>query len=181
IPDYLITVTSQDASAAVNRNRGLEEAESDLVVMVDDDIECLPQGWGKALVDVLRENPDCVTVSARLMNPDGTPGPMLRNPPPTKDTGLTIAGALLTACAAFRNDGLRFDENFLGSGFEDDAYCFCLREKYPNGIFLINEGVRVIHRNEMKNQGFIKGVGPVPGGNFEKNRAYYESKWSTKR
>lgn len=177
---FRITPTCRDVSSPCNRNAGLELARSDIVIMVDDDVCEFPLGWDLRLVLALRAQPRCVKVSARLMNPDGTPGPMLRNPPPTKDTGLTEANGLPTACTAFRNDGLRFDENFVGSGFEDNDFCNQLMDKYPDGMFLIHEGVRVVHRNEMKNQGFTKGVGPVPGGNFEKNRDYYERKWGLK-
>lgn len=174
--------TSINGSASVNRNVGLEVAVSDLVIMVDDDVTKFPPLWDSLLLRPLREHPECVMVSARLMNADGTSGPMLGLPPPTKDSGWTEVSErkLLTACCAFPNDGLRFDENFLGSGFEDDDFCAQLRQKYPDGTFLINEDVRVVHLNSMRNQGFIKGVGPVPGGNFEKNKAYYEKKWSVK-
>jgi GT2 family glycosyltransferase len=177
-----IVPTCRGVSAACNRNIGLEAATADIVIMVDDDVSGFPPMWDLQLVSVLRSNPQCVMVSARLMNPDGSPGPMLRLGPPTKASGLTVAKdrALVTACCAFRNDGLRFDENFLGSGFEDDDYSAQLREKYPGGTFLVNEDVRVVHHNTMTNQGFIKGQGPVPGGNFEKNRAYYEEKWRTR-
>lgn len=172
-----ITGTCQQGSAAHNRNYGLTRATSDVVIMVDDDVCRFPVIWANHLEGVLRSNPRCAMVSARLLNEDGTPGPMLREPPPTVNTGLTVAKSLLTACVAFHNDGLRFDENFVGSGWEDDDFCAQLRGRYPGSLFLIDEDVRVVHKNNMTNQGFIKGVGPVPGGNFEKNRAYYESKW----
>jgi len=164
-------------SAAQNRNLGLKSADLDIVVMVDDDVCEFPPGWLYHLTGTLETEHECVLVSARLLNEDGTPGPMTGEPPPTASTGLTVAKRLPTACIAFRNDGLRFDENFVGSGFEDDDFCAQLRQKYPTGTFIINEDVRVVHKNEMKNQGFIKGKGPVPGGVFEKNQAYYESKW----
>ncbi len=172
-----VRATCQQGSAAYNRNWGLNQATADCVIMVDDDVCQFPAGWVHQLADVLLLNPYCIMVSARLMNDDGTLGPMLRNGPPGPLGGWTYVDALPTACIAFRNDGLRFDENFIGSGWEDDDFCAQLRRKYPKGTFIINEDVRVVHRNEMKNQGFIKGKGPVPGGNFEKNQAYYESKW----
>lgn len=172
-----IAGTCQQGSAAHNRNYGLTRATSDVVIMVDDDVCEFTEQWANHLGNVLHSNPRCAMVSARLLNEDGTPGPMLREPPPTVNTGLTVARSLPAACVAFHNDGLRFDENFVGSGWEDDDFCAQLRGRYPGCLFLIDEDVRVVHRNEMKNQGFIKGQGPVPDGNFEKNQAYYESKW----
>jgi len=176
------SATCQPVSAAANRNWGLDRVQHDdlCVIMVDDDVCEFPEGWARKLWATLMDKDDrtgCMMVSARLLNPDRTPGPMTGEPPPTTDAGWTVAKRLPTACIAFRNDGLRFDENFVGSGFEDDDFCAQLRERYPDGTFLINEDVRVVHRNEMKNQGFVKGQGPVAGGNFEKNQAYYESKW----
>ena len=44
---FRIAPTCRDASSAFNRNVGLEGAESDIVIMVDDDIECFPQGWAQ--------------------------------------------------------------------------------------------------------------------------------------
>ena len=176
-----ITATCQQGSAAYNRNYGLGKTFCDVVIMVDDDVCNFPPKWAWDLIATLEIISDCVLVSARLMNEDGTPGPMTGEPPPTADTGLTVATRLPTACVAFRNDGLRFDESFVGSGWEDDDFCAQLRRKYPKGKFVINEDVRVVHKNEMKQQGFIKGKGPVPGGNFEKNQAYFEKKWNTKR
>ncbi len=172
-----VILTGEDVSAAANRNLGLNQATSEYVIMVDDDVCEFPLGWVHQLIDVFLLNRFCIMASARLLNEDGTPGPMLRNGPPGPIGGWMHVDALPTACVAFRNNGLRFDENFVGSGFEDDDFCAQLRQKHPNGGFIINEDVRVVHRNEMKNQGFIKGQGPVPGGNFEKNQAYYESKW----
>ncbi len=169
--------TCKPASAAANRNLGLNQASGDIVIMVDDDVCKFPLNWISDLIKPLETEVRCVLVSARLMNADGTPGPMTGEPPPTAGIGLTIATRLPTACIAFHNDGLRFDENFVGSGWEDDDWTAQLRERYPDSLFLINEEVRVVHHNEMKNQCFTKGVGPVPSGNFEKNRAYYESKW----
>ena len=74
---------------------------------------------------------------------------------------------LLTACIAIGNDGLRFDEHFLGSGFEDDDFCMQLREKYPDGIWLILHDVKVIHTNEKKNQ----------AAPWLHNRRHFETKW----
>ena len=73
-----------------------------------------------------------------------------------------------TACVAFRNDGLRFDEHFIGSGFEDDDFCKQHKAKNPFAKFVIANNVKLIHENEMKNQS---------GKFWEHNKIVFEKKW----
>jgi hypothetical protein len=76
---------------------------------------------------------------------------------------------LATACVAFRRTDLRFDENFIGSGFEDDDYCYQLRAQNPKARFVVDNGVMVTHLNEMKNQ---------RGRFFDHNKRYFQQKWN---
>lgn len=166
-----VIVTAQPASAAANRNYGLAQAEgADAVVMMDDDVECLPEGWDLALVRALDELPIGSVVSARLMRPDGTQGIMLGVPFPPDGCGLRDAASpeLPTACIAFAMpDVLEFDEGFVGSGYEDTAWCAARRHIFPKARFVVHEGVRVVHRNEMK----------VQAENNAQNRERYEALW----
>lgn len=155
-------------SAAGNRNLCLEWAQSDTILMLDDDIEQFPPGWARRMADVMDEHRDCVMLSPELMAPDGNPGLMMGDPP-RGGIGVSVVASrkLLTACIAIRANDLRFDERFLGSGFEDNQYCDDLRERHPEGTWMIVHDVRVVHRNEMKNQG---------GAIFEENKRRYEQK-----
>ncbi len=163
--------TCQQASAAHNRNYGLDRAKSPLRVMIDDDIERLPDNWAVDMVQVMDWHPDCVMLSPQLINPDNTFAFMM-GCPTSKASGLSILPQqrLLTAFVMIRDNDLRFDENFVGSGWEDDGYSADLRARYPQGTWMVCHDIRVIHRNEQKNQ----------RANFQKNKEYYESKWGTK-
>ncbi len=169
-----IHVTAYRGSAAYNRNRGLEAATvpaNHPIIMLDDDIGCFPDNWARDLLATFAKHPTCVMLSPQLLRPDGSPAFMMGmdevyHPSPPPDTGVTICPTqtLLTACVVLRKNHIRFDEGFVGSGFEDRAYCDDLRKLYPDGLWMVDHDVKVVHRNEMKNQG---------GEYAEKNRAYY--------
>lgn len=169
-----ILFTGEDASAAVNRNLGLRLVQGDIAVMVDDDVEFTPScsGWLRVLVEALLR-PDVLMVSAQLLTPLGGFAYMTGvddcgiNP---KQVGETIVPTkrLLTACCAFKHCGLLFDENYVGSGFEDIDFCNQLARARPDGLFLVCHRAWAIHRNEQKNQ---------CGENWRRNQDYYLGKW----
>jgi len=165
---YDLVATCTDASAAANRNLGLAAARGNVVVMVDDDVTGYAMGWNTRLVHVLRSDPGCVMVSAQLLTADGTPGQMLGNPQP-RAAGLQVVPRreLPTACIAIRNDGTRFDERYVGSGWEDTDFCRRLAEIYPDGTFVVRHDVRAVHLNEQKRQ----------GENFVANKRRFEEVW----
>ena len=164
-----VIATCKEASAAVNRNAGLAQATTPIVIMIDDDTAGFYEGWWREMIRPLEEDPAIVMVSARLLKADGSIGQMmyLGN---VAEPAITSVPRCATACIAFRNDGLRFDEHFEGSGFEDDDYCAQQFKKYKNAKTVINNRVRIIHLNEMKNQS---------GTWWEKNKEYFDKKWIT--
>jgi hypothetical protein len=108
-------------------------------------------------------------VSPRLLSPDGRLGHTLADNYDTEKKYVMIEKRRLpTACIAFINDGTKFDEMFIGSGFEDDDFCKQLSIRYPDGLFVINNMVKLAHLNEQKNQG---------GKYWETNRRYFLKKW----
>ena len=153
-----LIVISGDRSAAKNRNIGLDRARGEFVIMCDDDIEGFSQGWDKDLIDAL-ERSGASIVGARLLNPDGTLQlTNYANFDLSKD--FVEVRTMITACCAFKKSTLRFDENYIGSGFEDTDFCKQLGGK----CFVVNS-VTVIHRNENKNP-------------FKKqNGNYFRNKW----
>jgi len=172
-PGCKIIVTCLGACAAVNRNAGLNLAgDGHFVIMVDDDISGFFWGWWEELIRPLADQ-SVVMVSARLMRPDGKPGTMSGcNYEVDPDTVDVLRRELPTACVAFRKDELRFDGEYIGSGFEDTDFCYQLRQKYPAGRFVINNRVRLVHANEQKNQ----------TGEFDAhNRARFNKKWNERR
>lgn len=171
-PPTRVLATCQPVSAARNRNIGLEWAQAPYVIMVDDDITGLQAGWADKLVATLVEQSSCVMVAPQLMQPSGAYGFMMGGITPNH-SGLSYAPhrKLPTACVAFRRNALRFDEGFVGSGFEDDDYCAQLCCAYPQGTFAVRHDVQVIHLNEQKNQG---------GPNWHANQEYFARKWANR-
>jgi len=160
--------TCQPGSAAHNRNYGLKQVEEgSTVIMVDDDISGFKPGWTEKMIELLQD-PSIVMVSARLINRDGTPAPMMFMGTPVGNC--CQVPRCPTAAIAFRHEGIMFDENFIGSGYEDDDFCAKIAEKHPKGMVFIHNEVRLVHANEQKNQG---------GEYMEKNKAYFESIWET--
>jgi len=167
-----VVATCHNCSAAVNRNIGLDQAVNDLVIMLDDDIADLPMGWDQRLAASLENMPHAAMVSARLMAPGGNVGYLMGDASLVVGQMTRAAGRKLpTACVAFRKSELRFDEQFIGSGFEDDDFCRNLAVQDPQASFWVDNGVMVTHLNEMKNQ---------KGENWKKNEAYFKKKWSSR-
>jgi glycosyltransferase involved in cell wall biosynthesis len=167
-PDCTIIATCKPVSAAINRNDGLNQATSDIVIMIDDDTGGYYKNWWRDLIRPLIEDSSIVYVSARLIKEDGTPAPMMHNNPCMTRDVVDVPYAP-TACVAFRNDNLRFDEGYIGSGYEDTDFCEQLKIRYPNKWFVINNTCRIIHKNEQKFQ----------HGKFaELNRQRYQQKWN---
>lgn len=169
-----IWATCREESAAYNRNLALDYSRSDPIIMLDDDIEQFPENWARDLLDTFSRYPNCVMLSPQLLRPDGSPAFMMGmdeqfHPGQAPESGVTIVPSrkLLTACVVIRRNSLRFDEGFVGSGYEDLAYCDDLRAMFPNGTWMVDHDVKLVHRNEQKNQ----------SGEFaEKNRAYYAAR-----
>jgi len=168
--EYELVVTCQKASAAINRNYGLDNSNNDFVIMIDDDIRALPYGWNEEMIRLLIENPKIKVVSSRLMTEDGKPGiNMGNNYDLSKDVVEVESGYIPTACIAFKKEkDIRFDEAYIGSGFEDTDFMNQMMKKYPESAHVINNTVKLIHMNEMKEQ---------HGDNWEKNKAYFTMKW----
>jgi hypothetical protein len=182
-PPYQIHVSSSPESAAVNRNRCLDMADqrADILIMLDDDVSGFTSGWDLRLTAPFRhqdlpgvEQPHVriAAVSARLMNADGTVAYNCGQPKDLEPVWLRVKpgpdSVMATAAVAFRNCGFRFDESFIGSGFEDGDYWFQYLKSDPGCVFLFANDCRLIHRNEMKGE---------QSTHFNRNRAYFHEKW----
>lgn len=159
-------------SAAQNRNWCLGQINlGEIAIMLDDDIEGFYPGWIADLTKPL-EDESVVMVSARLMNPDGTVGLTCSRCYDLEPDEIEIftngVCVLPTAAIAFRHRGHMFDENFIGSGFEDNDWCMQYLQADPCARFIQSNRCKLIHRNEMKNQ---------KGKFWQKNQHYFYSKW----
>lgn len=164
------------SSAAINRNAGLAAvSNAEMVVMIDDDIKPMHRDWLKIMIGAL-SRPEVVMVSAQLYAANGERFGYMTGLQDwggiPKDTGETVVPTkrLLTACCAFKPSGCKFDEGYVGSGFEDIDFCNQLAAARPDGIFLVCHDAHVIHFNEMREQ---RGI------NWVMNKARYEMKWGT--
>jgi len=168
--DINIIATCREVCAAKNRNIGLEKSTGDIVCMIDDDICGLPQNWLADMLAVWNAYPNCVMASPRLMRTDGLFGSMIGYPVSSVGLEVIESRELPSACILMINAGLRFDEEYIGSGFEDSDMCRQLKWKFPSGIWICNHAVKVVHKNEMKNQ---------TGENYKINLARFTRKWQT--
>lgn len=160
--------TGFKVSASTNRNYGLNRSSAEYVIMVDDDMTGFYTGWDADLVDALKSN-GAVAVSPRLVNADGSTGEMMGlSIPADGDVFIVKEKVLPTACICFKNDGTRFDEVFIGSGWEDTDFCKQLELRYPDKPFCIANAIKLVHNNEMKNQN---------GKYWVYNKQYFMLKW----
>jgi len=149
--EYEVIISSSEGSVAYNSNRGLERAKGEIILKVDDDVFDFPQGWDKLLIDTLSLDKNIVIASARVLNPNGTVQKTCSN---TEDLTPDIidppSGLAPFCCVAFRNDGLRFDEVFQGSSYDDTDFNLQLRMKYPSCRVVINNKIQIKHKLESK-------------------------------
>ncbi len=170
IPPYNIILVSKTQSASMNRNYGLERSKSPYLIMCDDDICDLPYGWNRSLINVLKENREIMAVSARLMNPDGTPGRNTSNNYDL-DSRLVPVDFIPTACCIFRMTDLRFDERYIRAGWEDTDFFMQMKYAYKGQIVICND-VKVVHLNEEKNVGGTQNI---------HNQMLFQEKWFKKK
>lgn len=167
-----IIISSLDASAAVNRNACLDRSTASVAIMLDDDIRGFYPGWHDDLMAPLLADPLVCMVSARLLTPDGLPGPTCSRCYDLEPEEIRIFPnqecVLPSAAIAFRNIGLRFDERFKGSGWEDNDFCFQYLLENPERRFIQSNRCKLIHANEQKAQSIY----------WTHNREYFKWKWS---
>lgn len=166
-----------DASAAKNRNKVIDEAKGDLIIMLDDDISGFYPDWIYDLVTPLLCHRNLYSiVSARLIYANGKTAPQLGGdgndsgplvPAIHEPTVLNITCS--AAIAFYKSDNIRFDENYIAAVYEDTDFCMQYREKYPDRKIMINNRCRLVHGNEGK-RGGIKNAATV-------NREYFAEKW----
>ncbi len=171
--EHKVFASCEKVSASTNRNICLNQATSNIVIMLDDDIEGFFDGWASSLLQPLFDKQICM-VSARLFNLNGTvqntcmdnnellPELIVLKPEPNR--------IMPSAAIAFRKTELRFDENFIGSGWEDTDFCRQYWEYFKEAKFVVTNACKLIHRNEMKSQGI----------HWERNKNYFEKKWGIK-
>lgn len=159
---YQLVVSLAQQSVAKNRNAGLDRAEHDLVVFMDDDV-LLPARWLSTLVAVLDAHEDIGAVSARPIFPDGSPQTHRYELEPGELWDIMPAGT----CFAYSRERVgdqRFDEYYRGSQWEDIDWMHTVRELGLRTV--ITADVVVIHdHTEAQNHWYVE------------NGTHYHGKW----
>ena len=158
-------------SAATNRNWCLARCKNPVAIMLDDDIEGFYDGWARDLLRPLAADGLTCMASARLLTPDGLPAftaaDSYDETEPWADVEVHTHRVLPTAAIAFRELGVKFDEEFLGSGWEDNDWCMQYKSLNPNFRFVQSNECRLVHRNEQKHQSIY----------WKHNKLYFCAKW----
>lgn len=176
--DNIFISAQENCSASTNRNVCLYSSSAEYAVMIDDDLYRLDKGVLDDFVKNfkrLEEEEKAVIASARLLKPDKSFGIMMNLPIEIhKPYQIIKQKALPTACIVFNLNKIKkaeifFDEAFYGSGWEDTDFCMQIKKAFPDGNFYIDNKVKVIHLNEMKNQ---------KGKIYQRNKQYFLNKWN---
>ncbi len=179
-----IIFTGLKESAAKNRNYGLKNTQSQIVIMLDDDMMGFYNGWDLDLINPLIEEPDDYSlIAARLINKEGGMAGQLGDcdgediddsdvvtAKHTNETNLNITGS---TCIAFHPDSdIWFDEQYEGATFEDADFSMQMNKKYPSKKIVINNKCKLIHLMEAKGR-IVNGINIS-----DKNRLYFQKKWN---
>ncbi len=170
---HRLIVSCQPLSAARNRNYCLSYADSDIITMLDDDIRGFYPGWLTNLLYPIMQDKNIIMCSARLLdnNKNIAPGMgMVGDQNGYAEIHATYEindieyKRVTPAAVVFRKSDILFDENFIGSGYEDTSFMNEISKKFNGMKFIVNNHCKLIHMNESTNQ----------GGNYWKhNHDYY--------
>ena len=175
VPHKLIA-SCHPLSAACNRNICLDQATSPIIITVDDDVTGFFPGWDELLIAPLLADLDVCMVAARLLDQDGSIQETCLETKRLKPDWLPITprgnAVMPSAAIAFRNLGLRYDEHYIGSGWEDTDFCHQYLQ-LPNGPskFVCVNTCKLVHLHEQKMQG---------GRFWEVNSKYFSKKWGVR-
>jgi hypothetical protein len=144
IPDYIeghrAIVAGVNTSDPVRRNYCLLKAESDIVVMVSENISGFYDGWVDDLVKPIQDDPYAVISSARLMFYYGF---FIHDIHSDEDYHRIDGVRIPFGAVAFRRDN-----NLFSVDYESDYCCadFCHRlcAAYPNGYNVIANKCKLI-------------------------------------
>lgn len=164
LPGCELVVHSAKQSVAANRNACLQAARHDIVCFCDDDV-LLPGGWLSAFVGALQSWPQVGAVGPRITGMCGRPQNTLSGLAPDQRASAVLPGTVI-CYSRERVGGLKFDEDYEGSQWEDTDWCMQVRSMGLDTVCLGN--VHVLHDN-----GMLNGRGDV----WERNKARFRVKW----
>jgi len=158
---HRLIVSCQPLPASKNRNYCLSYADSEIMVMMDDDIINFYPGWLTNLIYPMMNDKNIIITSARLLDKNKNAN---NNMGMVKDKtdyaeireAYNIDGVsykrVTPAAIAFRKTDIKFDEVFLGSGYEDTAWMNDMSKEYNGMKFVVNNCCQLIHINNRSGQ-----------------------------
>lgn len=177
-PGCEVFTSCQEGSASVNRNWCLNESGiqiGEVGIMIDDDIDGFYPGWVDDLSFPFRDDfpiKNIAAVSARLMRPNGTLGETCTRCFDLSPEEIVVKSegtcTIPTAAISFRHLGVMFDENLIGSGFDDNWWCLETLEKFPGMVYVQSNRAILVHENHMFRQ---------KGKFWEHNLAAFTKRW----
>ena len=159
VPAKLI-LNVEKQSVVKNRLACLAESRSKYVLWLDDDVVFEKTGWDSYLLEKIQGNADVGVIGIRVKHWQ------LLDRSPMRPSGFVedVCGAVMMTR---KIEGVNFDDNYVGSQWEDTDYCFSVRK--AGYKVLQDNGIAVIHYNEEKNREYVN------------NRAYFNQKWGTQK
>jgi hypothetical protein len=140
---YNVLLITGKRSAVLNQNVGLERARTRYAVFLDDDV-LLTEGWLERLRETM-ERTGAGAVSARQRRMDGS----LLSTAAAAGDGEVVEALSGGACFMFRTDlGLRFDETYVRSQWDDVDFMFQLFEQGYKAY--VDGRVDFYHHNDPK-------------------------------
>lgn len=155
LPAKLI-VNIEKQSVVRNRVECLKSSKSPFVLWLDDDVVFENPGWDLALWQRISCEPTTGVVGIRVKHWQLLESTPLRPEGSVPD----VCGAVMMTRSI---PSVVFDDNYVGSQWEDTDYCFSVRRAGYN--IIQDNSIAVIHYNEEKNR------------NYTHNQAYFNRKW----
>lgn len=155
-----LIINIEKQSVVRNRIACLAASTAPYVLWLDDDVTFIQPGWDRYLLDQIAAQPDVGIIGVRLLHWQLMERTFWRPQGQVDD----VCGAVMMTR---RLPGVGFDDNYLGSQWEDTDYCYEVRR--AGYRILQNNQVQVVHFNEEKNS------------EHSHNRAYFNRKWGTNK
>lgn len=155
LPAKLI-VNIEKQSVVRNRVDCLKSSQSPFVLWLDDDVVFESPAWDLALWQRINREPKIGVLGIRVKH-----WQLLEKTPQRPEGSVPdVCGAVMMTR---RIPNVGFDDNYVGSQWEDTDYCFSVRKA---GYQVVQDNsIAVIHYNEEKNR------------NYTHNQAYFNRKW----
>jgi len=162
--NYELIYSPAKLSCAANANRLINMCTTKRIILVDDDIEFTQKNWDDRLMTSLHLDAGIGLVATRLVTKYNTFFNMQTRVPLGKlVTGVKIAGCVL----AFKDVGIRFDEGFVRSQYDDTDFAYQYMQK--EYLVCVDGSVTAKHMREAT----------CDSGDFvRKNADYFHKKWS---